>query len=260
MSVKPKKHLGQHFLTDLSIAEQIADALTTKHYAEVLEVGPGTGVLTQFLVDKENINLQVIEIDAESIVYLNQHLPQLKGKILQKSFLDFNFEGYKTKQVAIVGNFPYNISSQIVFKVLDYKHLIPEMVGMFQKEVAERIAAKPGGKTYGIISVLAQVYYDIEYLFTVPEHVFNPPPKVKSGVIIMQRKEKPTVVKNHDLFKKVVKTAFNQRRKTIRNSLKSLTGKTDVSQWEHTELFSRRPETLSGEEFVLLTSFISELQ
>ena len=251
--VKAKKHLGQHFLKDESIAKDIADTLSLKGYDDVLEIGPGMGVLTKYVLDKP-INTYVIEIDTESVDYLNAHYPKLHGKIISKDFLKYNInEVFENKQFAIIGNFPYNISSQIVFRVLDLKEQIPEFSGMFQKEVAERICEKKGSKTYGILSVLAQVFYDTEYLFTVSEHVFNPPPKVKSGVMRMRRKENFSLPCGEKLFFTVVKTAFQQRRKTLRNSLKTLNLSDNLRE---DSIFDLRPEQLDVAQFIELTQKI----
>ncbi len=256
--VKAKKHLGQHFLTDLNIAQNIVDALSlSDKYNTVLEVGPGMGVLTQFLIHNKNYKTFPIDIDRESIGYLSEKYPELKGNIVYGDFLKMNLNDIaNNKPFAVIGNFPYNISSQILFKVLDYKDQIPEVVGMFQKEVAERVAAGPGNKTYGIISVLLQAYYDIEYLFTVDEHVFDPPPKVKSAVIRLTRNTKKKLNCDEGLFKTIIKTAFNQRRKTLRNSLKSYLN----DELKPNEIFNKRPEQLSVEEFVGLTNSISEVK
>ncbi|MGG7035623.1 MAG: 16S rRNA (adenine(1518)-N(6)/adenine(1519)-N(6))-dimethyltransferase RsmA [Flavobacterium sp.] len=251
--VKAKKHLGQHFLKDESVAKNIADTLSLKGYEDVLEIGPGMGVLTKYLLEKP-INTYVIEIDTESVEYLNAHYFKLHGKIISKDFLKYNInEVFENKQFAIIGNFPYNISTQIVFKMLEYRNQIPEFSGMFQKEVAERICEKKGSKTYGILSVLAQAFYDAEYLFTVSEHVFNPPPKVKSGVLRLTRKEDYSLPCGEKLFFTVVKTAFQQRRKTLRNSLKSLNLSDNLRE---DEVFNLRPEQLSVEQFIELTQKI----
>lgn len=256
MSVKAKKHLGQHFLTDLDIAKNIVDALTlAKQYNTVLEVGPGMGVLTQFLIENDNYQTFPVDIDRESIGYLAEKYPSLKGKIIYGDFLKMNLnEVAKNEAFAVIGNFPYNISSQILFKVLDYKNQIPEVVGMFQKEVAERVAAPPGSKTYGITSVLLQAFYDIEYLFTVDEDVFDPPPKVKSAVIRLIRNDKQSLDCDEKRFKQVVKMAFNQRRKMLRKSLKSLLNE---SNKDH-EILTQRPEQLSVADFVFLTNLLGE--
>jgi 16S rRNA (adenine1518-N6/adenine1519-N6)-dimethyltransferase len=251
--VKAKKHLGQHFLKDESIAKDIADTLNLEGYDDVLEIGPGMGVLTKYLLDKP-INTYVIEIDAESVTYLEVNYQKLQNRIISKDFLKYDInEVFKGKQFAIIGNFPYNISTQIVFKTLEYRNQIPEFAGMFQKEVAERICEKKGTKAYGILSVLVQAFYEAEYLFTVDESVFNPPPKVKSGVLRLRRKENFSLPCGEKLFFTVVKTAFQQRRKTLRNSLKTL-NLTD-SLREDT-LFNLRPEQLDFNEFIALTQKI----
>lgn len=254
MSVKAKKHLGQHFLTDETIAKKIADTLSLKGYDHVLEIGPGMGVLTKYLFEK-NINVSLIELDTESVTYLKSNFLNQKFTIYNEDFLRFNLqEIIKNNPLAIIGNFPYNISSQILFKTLEYKTWIPEFSGMFQKEVAERACATHGNKTYGILSVLIQAFYDTEYLFTVSEHVFDPPPKVKSGVMRMRRKENYELPCDEKLFFRVVKTSFQQRRKTLRNSLKSF----ELSQeLRSEELFSKRPEQLSVENFIHLTQLIA---
>ncbi len=252
MKVRPKKHLGQHFLNDLGIAKKIADVLTEIGYDKVLEIGPGTGVLTRFLLEKD-YETHVVEIDSESIVYLEKHFPQLSKRIISTDFLKLNLKDYFDKPIAIIGNFPYNISSQIVFKTLDNKELVPEFAGMFQKEVALRIAAKPGSKTYGILSVLTQAFYEVEYLFTVPPHVFTPPPKVDSGVIRLIRKKDFELPIPEIFFRKVVKTAFNQRRKTLKNSLKSFELSKKLLEGA---IFALRPEQLSVSEFIELTQSI----
>lgn len=248
--VKAKKFLGQHFLKDIDIARRIADTLDGHPQVPVIEVGPGMGVLTQFLLEKEK-ELTVVEIDRESVPYLEKHYPALKGHIIEGDFLQLDLTGIYPDQFCVIGNYPYNISSQIFFKVLEYKNHIPCCSGMLQKEVAERIAAPPGGKTYGILSVLLQAWYDIEYLFTVSEKVFDPPPKVKSAVIRLTRNKREKLDCDEKLFKTVVKTAFNQRRKTLRNSMKPLLGK-DCEAYSDT-IFDDRPERLSVDEFVKLT-------
>jgi 16S rRNA (adenine1518-N6/adenine1519-N6)-dimethyltransferase len=252
--VKAKKHLGQHFLNDENIAQKIADALTLEGYKKVLEIGPGMGVLTKYLLEKP-IETYVIEIDTESVEYLKTHYLKLSNKILSEDFLKYDLtKVFNDDPFAVIGNFPYNISSQIVFKVLEKRYQIPEFAGMFQKEVAERICEKKGSKTYGILSVLTQAFYDTEYLFTVSEHVFTPPPKVKSGVMRMRRKENFQLPCDEKLFFNVVKTGFNQRRKTLRNALKPiLNGATII-----TDLLDKRAEQLGVEEFVLLTNLIGE--
>ena len=251
--VRAKKHLGQHFLTDETIAKDIADTLSYSGYDTILEIGPGMGVLTKYLLEKD-VDTYVIEIDTESVEYLNSHYPKLHNKIISKDILRYNInEVLENKPFAIIGNFPYNISTQIVFKCLEMRRQVPEFAGMFQKEVAERICSKKGSKVYGILSVLAQAFYDVEYLFTVNEDVFNPPPKVKSGVMRMRRKENFTLPCDEKLFFNVVKTGFNQRRKTLRNSLKSLQLSDDLRL---DTIFDLRPEQLSVEQFIDLTQKI----
>lgn len=254
MLVKAKKHLGQHFLKDLTIAQKIADTLSFSSYRKTLEIGPGMGVLTQFLLKKDT-DVYVIEIDRESVTYLENHFPKLQNRIISGDFLKFDIVSYFKEPFAIIGNFPYNISSQIVFKMLDLRDYIPEFSGMFQKEVAERICEKAGSKTYGILSVLVQAFYDADYLFTVSENVFNPPPKVKSGVLRLVRKEKFDLDCDEKLFFSVVKTAFQQRRKTLRNSLKSFINSEELKV---KTVFDKRPEQLSWEEFVEITKMIGE--
>lgn len=250
MNVKPKKHLGQHFLTDENIAKKIADTLIGSNYNNILEIGPGMGVLTKYLLDHEKHTTSVIEIDRESVTYLKEHYKDLDQRIFEENFLKVDLQQlFNDKQFAIIGNFPYNISTQIVFKTLEYKHLIPEFSGMFQKEVAERIAEKAGSKKYGILSVLTQAFYNVEYLFTVPPSVFNPPPKVDSGVIRLTRKENFKLPVDEKLFFKVVKTAFNQRRKMIRKSLQSFQLSDELKQ---SEFFTKRPEQLNVKEFIYL--------
>ncbi|HPW97428.1 MAG TPA: 16S rRNA (adenine(1518)-N(6)/adenine(1519)-N(6))-dimethyltransferase RsmA [Flavobacterium sp.] len=254
MQVKAKKHLGQHFLTDESIAKNIADTLSFSGYETVLEIGPGMGVLTKYILEKE-IDTYVIEIDTESVSYLDSHYPKLHNKIISKDFLKYNInEVLEGKPFAIIGNFPYNISTQIVFKCLEMRNQVPEFSGMFQKEVAERICSKKGNKVYGILSVLSQAFYDVEYLFTVEPEVFNPPPKVKSGVMRMRRKEDFSLPCDEKLFFNVVKTGFNQRRKTLRNSLKSFQLSDNLKE---DTIFDLRPEQLSVEQFVEITQKIA---
>jgi 16S rRNA (adenine1518-N6/adenine1519-N6)-dimethyltransferase len=251
--VKAKKHLGQHFLKDESIAQAIANTLSLVGYDTVLEIGPGMGVLTKYLLQKD-VETFVIEIDTESVAYLNENYPKLQDKIISKDFLKYNLnETFQGKSLAIIGNFPYNISTQIVFRVLEYRSQIPEFAGMFQKEVAERICEKKGTKAYGILSVLAQAFYEADYLFTVDEHVFNPPPKVKSGVLRLRRKENFDLPCGEKLFFTVVKTAFQQRRKTLRNSLKSLNLPDSLRE---DIIFNLRPEQLSVADFIALTQKI----
>ena len=255
MNVRAKKHLGQHFLKDELIAQQIADSLIGKEYKNVLEIGPGMGVLTKYLL-KKPLTIHVIEIDTESVEYLQAHYLNLAQRIIEKDFLKINLKDFfGEEQVAIIGNFPYNISTQIVFKTLENRDQIPEFAGMFQKEVAKRIAEKAGSKVYGILSVLTQAFYDVEYLFTVPPTVFNPPPKVDSGVIRLTRKENYTLPVDEKLFFRVVKTAFQQRRKTLRNSLKTMNLSDSLRE---DSIFGQRPEQLSVQEFISLTSKIEK--
>lgn len=254
--VKPKKFLGQHFLKDLKVAQDIADTVDSQPELPVLEVGPGMGVLTQFLVKKER-TVKVVEVDYESVAYLREAFPSLEDHIIEDDFLKMNLNRtFDGNPFVLTGNYPYNISSQIFFKMLDNKELIPCCTGMIQKEVAERIAAGPGSKTYGILSVLIQAWYEVEYLFTVSEHVFNPPPKVKSAVIRMTRNQTCDLGCNEKLFKQVVKTTFNQRRKTLRNSIKPILGK--ESSILQDEIFNKRPEQLSVQQFVELTNMVEK--
>lgn len=254
-AVKPKKALGQHFLVDLNIARNIVDALSKDHDV-VVEVGAGMGVLTQYLVEDQLDKLQVVEIDGESVDYLLKKFPMLDGHIVFGDFLKYDIAALAVNgknDVAVIGNFPYNISSQIFFQILKYRDCVSESVGMIQKEVAERLAAGPGSKTYGILSVLLQAWYDIEYLFTVHENVFNPPPKVKSAVIRLKRNNVKELGCDEKLFVTIVKQAFNQRRKTMRNSLRSLI----PAEMIDNEIFDKRPEQLSVAEFVELTKMLS---
>jgi 16S rRNA (adenine1518-N6/adenine1519-N6)-dimethyltransferase len=258
--VKPKKYLGQHFLRDLDIARRIVESLPLSDTRSVLEIGPGTGVLTQFLLQQNDIDLKAIELDGESVVYLHQHFPSLQ--VIEGDFLKIRLNEIFPEKFCIIGNFPYNISSQIFFKMLDNRDVIPCLVGMIQKEVAERMAAKHGNKTYGILSVLMQAFYSIDYLFTVHEHVFDPPPKVKSAVIRLTRNTTNNLGCDEKLFKQVVKTAFNQRRKTMRNSLKPMLDKSSPLYAD--PVFDLRPEQVDVQGFVKLTNMIekalSELQ
>ena len=250
--VKAKKYLGQHFLKDMEIARKIAECIEIDRPTSVLEIGPGMGVLTQFLLQNPLIDLKAVEVDTESVEYLHRHFPDLH--VIEGDFLKLDLKTVFPDKFFVIGNFPYNISSQIFFKMLDNKDSIPCLAGMIQKEVAERIAAPPGSKTYGILSVLMQAYYKIEYLFTVHEHVFDPPPKVKSAVIRFTRNDISKINCNEQLFKTVVKTAFNQRRKTLRNSLKPL-GITNEELFAD-PLFDLRPERLDVTAFVDLTNRI----
>ncbi len=250
--VKPKKFLGQHFLKDLKIAQAIADTIDVCPDLPVLEVGPGMGVLTQFLVQKQR-PLKLVEVDFDSVAYLRKAYPSLEDHIIEDDFLKMHLERlFDGNQFLLTGNYPYNISSQIFFKMLDNKDLILCCTGMIQKEVAERIAAVPGNKTYGILSVLIQAWYHVEYLFTVSEQVFNPPPKVKSAVIRMRRNDVKELGCDEKLFKQVVKTTFNQRRKTLRNSIKPILGKECDIYVD--SVFNKRPEQLSVREFIDLTN------
>ena len=251
--VFPKKSLGQHFLKDTATARKITDTLTGNGYGTVLEIGPGMGILTGYLLEKNFNDFRVIEIDNESVHYINEHFPELKN-VITGDFLSLDIEKYFTDKMAIIGNFPYNISTQIFFKVLKHREKVVEIAGMLQKEVAERICAGPGSKTYGILSVLLQAFYKTEYLFTVPEHVFSPPPKVKSGVIRLMRNDVKNLDCDEVLFFRVVKACFNQRRKTLRNSVRAAF---DLKRDDYPE-FGLRPEQLSVDQFVQLTRWIDE--
>lgn len=251
-SVRPKKALGQHFLTDQNIAYKIVEQLSP-NLESVIEVGAGTGVLTQYMVNEIMDKFYVIEIDTESIDYLKQHFPMLGDHLVHGDFLRADLAQYGQQNMGIIGNFPYNISSQIFFQVLKHKDLVIEVVGMVQKEMAERMAAKEGSKTYGILSVLMQAWYDIDYLFTVHENVFNPPPKVKSAVIKMRRNATTDLGCDEKLFVTIVKQSFNQRRKTLRNSLRSLLSPEIIEN----DVFNKRPEQLSVKEFIALTNLIA---
>lgn len=253
-NVRAKKNLGQHFLVDTSIAHNIVNSLSGD-YLDVLEVGPGMGALTSILLENDVYRLHVVEIDQESVAYLEQHLPQLCGRIWQENFLKMDFDKIFSQPFSIIGNFPYNISSQILFKILDEKDKVPEVVGMFQKEVAERIASAAGNKSYGILSVLLQAFYDIEYLFTVHENAFNPPPKVKSAVIRLKRNQVQHLDCDEKMFKQIVKTAFNQRRKMLRNSLKNICFEEDFTK---KRIFDQRPETLSVADFIYITQHVTD--
>ena len=264
MEVRAKKALGQHFLTDQKVAKAIVDALHGG--MPVLEVGPGMGVLTQYLLQREDIDLKLVEIDSESVAYLLRHFPGMPGRLLEADFLSLKLEKLFPERFALIGNFPYNISSQIFFKLLDYKDRIPEVVCMVQREVAERMAEGPGSKTYGILSVLLQAWYDIEYRFTVGSGCFAPPPKVESAVIRLTRNGRTALGCDEALFKTVVKTAFGQRRKMMRNPLKPLArSKADRLGWSEgqlqdflaQEVFSLRPERLSVEDFAALTNLLA---
>jgi len=253
--VRPKKHLGQHFLTDHSIAIRIVDSMQANSGDTILEIGPGTGILTRYLLEKE-IRLLPVEIDRESVMYLKHNWPVLEDMILEEDFLKMNIDEHITGPFHVVGNFPYNISSQIFFRVLDYRQHIPSVVCMIQKEVAHRIASPPGSKEYGILSVLLQAYYNIEFLFSVKPGSFFPPPKVTSSVIRLTRNKTVALPCDEMLFRKVVKTTFNQRRKMIRNSIKSILLNLDSDF----ELLSKRPEQLGVPEFIELTNWIESHQ
>ena len=252
--VQPKKHLGQHFLRDERIASDIAHALTGHGgYGHVLEVGPGTGVLTKYLLERKDTVLHAVEMDHESVDYLMAHYPQISGRLHTGDFLRMNLDTIVEGPLGIIGNFPYNISSQIFFKVLEHRDHIPEVVGMLQKEVAERLAAPPGSKTYGILSVLLQAWYDVEYLFSVPPAVFYPPPKVDSGVIRVKRNTRTELGCDEKVFVRVVKAGFGQRRKTLRNALGSIQFATPPD--EH--LLTLRAERLSVEDFIAIAKCVA---
>jgi len=251
-SIKPKKFLGQHFLTDLSVAQRIANTVDAYPDIPILEVGPGMGVLTQYIIPKGR-PFKVVEIDFDSVPYLHEHFPQLGDNIIEGDFLKMNLqEVFDGKPFLLTGNYPYNISSQIFFKMVENRNLIPCCTGMIQKEVAERMAASPGGKTYGVLSVLIQAWYDVEYLFTVHENVFNPPPKVKSAVIRLIRNNKETLGCDEQLFRRIVKTVFTMRRKMMRNGMKQILGKD--SPMLAAPMFTKRPEELSVEDYIELTN------
>ena len=250
--VRPKKHLGQHFLTDQNIAREVVESLSYP-VKNLLEIGPGTGILTRILLEKSIGNFGVVEVDPESVSHLRHEFPEMVDQVIEADFLTFNLETFCKDRLTLIGNFPYNISSQILFRVLHYRQIVDEVVGMFQKEVAERIASPPGSKSYGILSVLLQAFYRIEYLFTVGKTVFHPPPNVQSAVIRLQRNENESLECNEELFFEVVKTAFNQRRKMLRNSL----GKYTFYRDDQTAvLLQKRAEQLSVTDFVHLTNAI----
>ena len=259
--VRPKKNLGQHFLIDLGIAKRIADTVDAYPDIPVLEVGPGMGVMTQYLVDKPR-DLKVVEIDRESVAYLNEHFPRLQQNIIGADFLRMSLDDvFDGRQFVLTGNYPYDISSQIFFKMIDNKDLIPCCTGMIQREVALRIASEPGNKAYGILSVLIQAWYDVEYLFTVDETVFNPPPKVKSAVIRMTRNKVTNLGCDEKLFKRLVKTVFNQRRKMLRVSLRQVFATPPSNGFYQQEVMTKRPEQLSVSQFVELTNIVqAEMQ
>ena len=255
--VRPKKSLGQHFLKDLQIAKDIADTVDFCPDIPILEVGPGMGVLTQFLLKKERI-LKVVELDRESVDYLRKNMSQLGEDIIEKDFLKLRLnELFDGKPFVLTGNYPYNISSQIFFKMLDYKDYIPCCTGMIQKEVAERLAAEPGGKTYGVLSVLIQAWYDVDYLFTVHENVFDPPPKVKSAVLRLRRNQKTSLGCDETLFRRIVKTVFTMRRKMMRNGMKQVLGSDHPMLKD--AIFTKRPEQLSVDDFIQLTNRVAEV-
>jgi len=255
--VRPKKFLGQHFLTDMAVAQRIADTVDACPDIPILEVGPGTGVLTQFLVNKGR-EFKAVEIDNESVPYLNEHFPQLSQSIIHDDFLKMKLdEVFSGRPFLLTGNYPYNISSQIFFKMLEYKHLIPCCTGMIQKEVAERMAAQPGNKAYGVLTIFLQTWYDIEYLFTVNENVFNPPPKVKSAVVRLTRNKRTQLECDEKLFRRIVKTVFTMRRKMLRNGMKQIVGK-DAPILEE-DIFKKRPEQLSIEEYIQLTKRVQTI-
>ncbi len=252
--MKAKKSYGQHFLNNESIAEKIANGLeSTDLQSNVLEVGPGKGVLTKYLIEKYE-NLMVVEADRDMVKILDIHMPKLRGKIIQEDFLKLDLSHYfKDEPFSIIGNYPYNISSQILFKMLEYRNQVPELVGMFQKEVAERVVAGPGSKTYGVVSVLVQAYYDGEYLFSVEKGSFTPPPKVRSGVIRLTRKENQELGCDYKIFRSVVKQSFGQRRKMLRNTLKSLFANEEILKHP---LYRSRPEDLSVQQFVDISKLV----
>jgi 16S rRNA (adenine1518-N6/adenine1519-N6)-dimethyltransferase len=256
MSVKAKKHLGQHFLTDKNICQKIANQYQkSRGCKKVLEIGPGMGALTEFLL-KNDLDVWAMDVDTESIDYLMKNFPALEGKLLEADFLKADLNALLGDEpFSVVGNFPYNISSQILFKCIDFRNQIPEIMGMFQREVAQRVAEPPGSKQYGILSVLLQTYYDIDYCFTVDEHVFNPPPKVKSGVIRCVRNDRDKLPCDEKLFKQLVKMSFNQRRKTIRNSIKPLIKGKGLDH----EFLALRPEVLSVDQFIELTQLVASV-
>ncbi len=256
VQVRAKKNLGQHFLKDEAIARRIAESLGGFPSLPVLEVGPGTGMLTRQLLEQGR-DLTVVEIDSESVAYLKDHFPLLNGRILEQDFLRMDLTALYTGSFCLIGNYPYNISSQIFFKLLDHKESVPCCAGMIQREVAERMSASPGSKTYGILSVLLQAWYDIEYLFTVNEQAFIPPPKVKSAVVRLTRNQRMQLGCNEKLFKTVVKTSFNQRRKMLRNSIKSLLS--EESPLPDDPMLTKRPEQLTIEQFEQLTNLLEPL-
>lgn len=253
--VRAKKHLGQHFLHDKRVAERIVESLPIEAYKDdLLEIGPGTGVLTDFILKKKSEGFFGLDLDEESIAYLKQHYPSNETNFIYCDFLQYDIDTITKKNFNVIGNFPYNISTQIMFRVLEYRNRIEYVVGMFQKEVAKRIAEKPGSKEYGILSVLLQAYFDVKYLFSVSPGVFNPPPKVTSGVIILKRNSVSKLDCNEELFFKVVKTAFNQRRKTLRNALREMLNDAIISN----SIYDKRAEQLGVKEFILITQEIEK--
>jgi 16S rRNA (adenine1518-N6/adenine1519-N6)-dimethyltransferase len=256
LKVSAKKHLGQHFLKEPSICQKIVEALNPENnYKTIIEVGPGMGALTQFLLQSEQFTTFVSEIDTESVAYLKKNYPSLSNRIFEEDFLKMDLSKIDAESIAVVGNFPYNISTQILLKVVDNKNLVPEMVGMFQKEVAERVACPEGSKTYGITSVLTQLWYNVSYLFTVKEGSFIPPPKVKSGVIKLSRNQRVSLPVEEKFLYQIIKQSFNQRRKTLRNSLKSFLTNPELAQQE---VFNLRPEQVSPEGFINLAVLIKQ--
>lgn len=247
MEYRLKKSLGQHFLKDESICKRIVEALESEPFTQLVEVGPGAGALTKYLLPIQNIDFKAVELDDEKVPYLELNYPQIKGKIIHKDFL--NIDPPFENEFTVIGNFPYNISTQIVFKVLEWKDQVPTMIGMFQKEVAQRIASKPHTKVYGIMSVLVQAFYEVEYLFDVPPESFNPPPKVMSGVIRLKRKDSVVDMKSEKALFVLVKAAFNQRRKMLRNAVRAQFDEEVLAD----EIFNKRAEQLSIEDFAALT-------
>jgi 16S rRNA (adenine1518-N6/adenine1519-N6)-dimethyltransferase len=254
--IQAKKSLGQHFLHDQNIARKIAETFLAENTSDViLEVGPGTGALTKYLLKGKSLTYFAIETDERMIEHLHQQFPQLKSNLIHDDFLEFDFSVINANSISIIGNFPYNISSQILFRIFENKEKIPFAVGMFQKEVAQRIASKHGNKEYGILSVLLQAFYEVKYLFEVNEQSFSPPPKVKSAVIQLHRKENPPVLKKESFFRALVKAGFNQRRKTLRNSLSGVVDRRKIGD---DEIFSKRAEQLSVEQWINLANQLSE--
>ncbi len=252
--VRAKKHLGQHFLTDEDAAGRIVGALDAKGYRDVVEIGPGTGVLSKYLLKREDLRVVLLDIDTESIAFLKKHFPNHTSLIVEADYLHWNPATMLSGQFAVIGNFPYNISTQILFRVLEYRERIPQVVGMFQEEVAVRIASRPGNRDYGILSVLMQAWYDVQLLLSLPQEAFQPPPKVRSAVIVCNRKDGDVPTCDEALFKRVIKAAFNQRRKTLRNALSSLVPKEQMAGLPFLEL---RAEALSWQQFEILTNAVA---